>query len=38
VLSKTVIALKTGAAVNGRLYSQTAVTLEKNVIVEPKVE
>jgi hypothetical protein len=32
VLSKTIIALKTNASVTGRLYSQTAVTLEKNVI------
>jgi hypothetical protein len=38
VLSKTLIALKTGATVNGKLYSQTAVTLEKNRITKPKVE
>jgi hypothetical protein len=35
VLSKTLIAMKTGAWVNGRLYSQTAVTLEKNKVVQP---
>jgi len=38
VLAKTVIALKTKATVNGRLYSQTAVTLEMNAIVPPSVE
>jgi len=38
VLSKTLIALKTGASVNGKLYSQTAVTLEMNKITKPKVE
>jgi hypothetical protein len=35
VLSKTLIAMKTGAWVNGRLFSQTAVTLEKNKVVQP---
>jgi hypothetical protein len=34
VLSKTLIAMKTGASVNGRLFSQTAVTLEKNKVTE----
>ena len=34
VLSKTLIAMKTGASVNGRLYSQTAVTLEKNNVTQ----
>lgn len=38
VLSKTLIALKTGASVNGKLYSQTAVTLEKNKITKPRIE
>ena len=38
VLSKTLIALKTGASVNGKLYSQTAVTLEMNQVKKPKVE
>jgi len=35
VLSKTLIAMKTGAWVNGRLLSQTAVTLEKNKVIQP---
>jgi hypothetical protein len=35
VLSKTLIAMKTGAWVNGRLFSQTAVTLEKNKVKKP---
>jgi hypothetical protein len=35
VLSKTLIAMKTGAWVNGRLLSQTAVTLEKNKVIRP---
>jgi hypothetical protein len=35
VLSKTLIAMKTGAWVNGRLFSQTAVTLEKNKVTKP---
>ena len=38
VLSKSLIALKTGASVNGKLLSQTAVTLEKNRITKPKIE
>jgi hypothetical protein len=38
VLAKTVIALKTKASVSGRLYSQTAVTLEKNEISQPAIE
>jgi Ice-binding-like len=37
VLARTVIALKTKASVNGRLYSQTAVTLEKNAIQQPRI-
>lgn len=37
VLAKTVIAMKTKATVNGRLYSQTAVTLEMNTVVQPGV-
>jgi hypothetical protein len=32
ILSKTDIAMKTGAAINGRLLAQTAVTLEQNVV------
>lgn len=33
--SKTLIAVRTGATVNGRLYAQTAVTLEMNVVTQP---
>jgi Ice-binding-like len=35
VLSKTLIAMKTGAWVDGRLFSQTAITLEKNKVTRP---
>ena len=35
VLAKTLIAVKTGASVDGRLLAQTAVTLEKNVVTQP---
>ena len=38
VLAKSLIAMKTGATINGRLLSQTAVTLEKNKITRPKAE
>lgn len=37
ILSKTMIAVRTGATVNGRLYAQTAVTLEMNVVTQPVV-
>jgi hypothetical protein len=35
VLGKTLIALKTGASINGRLFAQTAVSLEGSTVVEP---
>jgi hypothetical protein len=35
ILSKTMIAMKTGASTNGRLLAQTQVTLQKNVVTVP---
>ena len=35
VLCKTAIAMKTGASIRGRLYAQTAVTLEMNSVKRP---
>ena len=35
VLAKTLIAVKTGASVTGRLLAQTAVTLEQNAVTQP---
>jgi hypothetical protein len=35
ILSKSLIAMKTGASVNGRLLAQTAVTLEMNSVRQP---
>jgi len=35
VLSKTNIAVKTGASVRGRLLAQTAVTLQMNTVTQP---
>ena len=35
VLSKTLIAMKTGASISGRLFAQTAVTLQKNSVSVP---
>jgi hypothetical protein len=36
ILSKTMIAMNTGASTNGRLMAQTAVTLQKNVVTIAK--
>jgi hypothetical protein len=35
VLDKTLIAVNTGASANGRLFAQTAVTLQMNAITQP---
>ena len=35
VLAKTMVAVKTGASMNGRLLAQTAVTLQMNAITQP---
>ena len=35
LLAKTLIAVKTGASVTGRLLAQTAVTLEQNAVTQP---
>jgi hypothetical protein len=35
ILAKTMIAVNTGASVNGRLMAQTAVTLQMNAITQP---
>jgi hypothetical protein len=35
ILDQTLIAMKTGASITGRLLAQTAVTLEANTVVEP---
>lgn len=35
VLCKSLIALQTGASINGRLYAQTAVTLQMNAVTQP---
>ncbi len=37
LLSKTLIAANTGARINGRLFAQTAVTLQQNVVTQPNV-
>jgi hypothetical protein len=36
VLCKSLIALQTGASINGRLFAQTAVTLQKNAVTQPR--
>ncbi|MBF0165811.1 MAG: DUF3494 domain-containing protein [Magnetococcales bacterium] len=36
ILDKTMIAVNTGTTVNGRLFAQTAVTLQMNTITQPK--
>jgi Ice-binding-like len=36
VLSQTLIAMQTGASINGRLYAQTAVTLQMNAVTQPR--
>lgn len=35
ILCRTMIALKTGASLNGRAMAQTAVTLEQNAVTQP---
>jgi hypothetical protein len=35
ILSKTMIAMQTGASINGRLFAQTAVTLQMNSVTKP---
>lgn len=35
LLAKTMVAVKTGASVNGRLLAQTAVTLQMNTVTQP---
>ena len=36
ILCKTGINLKTGASINGRMFAQTAVTLQKNTVTQPQ--
>jgi hypothetical protein len=36
ILSKSLIAMQTGASINGRLFAQTAVTLQMNAVTQPR--
>jgi len=38
ILSRTLIAMKTGASINGNLLAQTAVTLQKNTVNTPGLQ
>ncbi len=38
ILCKTLIAVQTHASINGRLFSQTAVTLQMNKVTQPRSE
>ena len=38
ILAQTNVAMVTGASMNGRLLAQTAVTLQSNTVVAPKVK
>lgn len=35
ILSKTAVSLLTGASINGRIYAQTAVTLDSSTVIQP---
>ena len=35
ILSKTAVVMKTGASLNGRVFAQSAVTLDQNAVTEP---
>ena len=36
ILSRSMIAMQTGASINGRLFAQTAVTLQMNAVTKPE--